>query len=144
MAFVKYDYESKALYFYFASQRYIRRQSASNLITLCYIKLDNLESATLFDYQDSIPAHFWFNAYIPIPERNDSALMKYGVICKSFFLNDLRRWTNLYAAGRLHKPVNVIKDNPEVSDAMAVNKHHAVCTSLLLLPQRFFILYFMH
>ena len=64
-------------------------------------------------------------------------LMKYGVICKTLFLNDLHRWTNLYAAGRLHKPVNVIKDSPEVAEAMAVNKRHAVCTSLLLLPQRY-------
>lgn len=63
--------------------------------------------------------------------------MKYGVICKTLFLNDLHRWTNLYAAGRLHKPVNVIKDSPEVVEAMAVNKRHAVCTSLLLLPQRY-------
>eukprot|EP01035_Chromulina_nebulosa_P022250 gene22250-28812_t len=102
-----------------------------------YTSILPLTASYVAKVQDYIPAHFWFNAYIPIPERNDSALMKYGVICKSLFLDDLNRWTNIYAAGRLHKPVNVIKDNPEVVDAMAVNKHHAVCTSLLLLPQRF-------
>jgi translocator assembly and maintenance protein 41 len=63
--------------------------------------------------------------------------MKYGIISKTHAMNDLLRWTNLYLAGRLHKPVHIMKPNDEIELAMKRNFEQAIRTSLLLLPNRF-------
>ena len=54
-------------------------------------------------------------------------------------LEDLNNWTTLYAAGRLHKPVRIIKTgtDTEIKDGLRVNKLHAVRTSLMLMPHTF-------
>ena len=100
--------------------------------------------------QDEIPANFWFNAYISIPMKGQQEspshtpphttpvrMIKYGVVTKDNLVKDLTKWTQLYAAGRLHKPVHVLKDNAEVRSAMAINKEQAINTSILLLPETF-------
>jgi translocator assembly and maintenance protein 41 len=76
--------------------------------------------------QDSIPAHLWFNAFIDIPvtvDFSDPATatlrlsgrkLKYGVISRKWLLRDLQSWGSLYVAGRLHKPVHILKRNTEI------------------------------
>ena len=96
-----------------------------------YTSLLSLDAANITSFQQQIKANFWFNAYIPcqistFPNR----LMKYGIISKDQALADLQRWNNLYLAGRLHKPVHIIKSNPELEMAMGLNHEQAIRTSL--------------
>jgi hypothetical protein len=91
-------------------------------------------------FQDRIPSHFWFNAYVPLPVKGgEGRLMKYGIINKSNALKDLFTWNNLYLAGRLHKPVHLLSSSlsSEIEEAIVANHHHAVNTSLLMLPDEF-------
>jgi len=50
---------------------------------------------------------------------------------------DLSEWNTLYLAGRLQKPVKILRDNPAVRLANQVNLIAAVRTALLLLPAEF-------
>lgn len=52
-------------------------------------------------------------------------------------IQDLREWQHLYVAGRLHKPVQILKSNSEVEKAIEINLHHALNTALFLLPEDF-------
>jgi translocator assembly and maintenance protein 41 len=98
-------------------------------------------------FQEKIKANFWFNAYVPLKPSSivasstsintNERLMKYGVISEKDALRDLREWRNLYAAGRLHKPVHILQQNSIFQTAMKHNYDQAIKTSLLLLPERF-------
>ena len=88
--------------------------------------------------QENIGAGLWYNTYIPINIRAfPNRQIKYGVISTHCLMEDLTEWKYLYAAGRLHKPVLVMKTNESIEDAVAINRLHAVNTSLCLLPQYF-------
>lgn len=103
-----------------------------------YTSIVPLSSNRVAWVQDEIPANFWFNAYVPFPsEQYPGRMIKYGVISKANLLRDLIGWNQLYAAGRLHKPVHVLKNDPDINSAMVANREQAVKTSLLLLPDRF-------
>ena len=54
-------------------------------------------------------------------------------------ITDLTEWTTLYAAGRLQKPVRIIKTevNEELKDALETNKRYALRVSLVLMPTEF-------
>ena len=54
-------------------------------------------------------------------------------------ITDLTEWTTLYAAGRLQKPVRIIKTetNEELKDAIEKNKRYALRVSLILMPDQF-------
>ena len=54
-------------------------------------------------------------------------------------LKDLHSWSTLYAAGRLMKPVRIIKtgSNNEIRNALLLNRLYAVRTSLLLMSAEF-------
>jgi mitochondrial translocator assembly and maintenance protein 41 len=103
-----------------------------------YTPLLPLNSSSIAQFQESLKARFWFNPYVPCgllsqPHR----LMKYGVISTKHALEDLLDWNDLYLAGRLHKPVQILKSNLEIEKAMGINHDHAIQTSLLLLPEQF-------
>ena len=103
-----------------------------------YTPMLPLGSKYIARFQERIPAHLWFNAYVPMTSKNfKGRLMKYGVISKEHLLTDLTSWTNLYTAGRLQKPVHVLKDNELIRTAMNKNLESAVRTSLLMLPTQF-------
>lgn len=72
-------------------------------------------------------------------QEGDSApvLIKYGVMALAALEADLRRWTSLYAAGRMHKPVATLAGHPAVAAAQAANLRSALRAALLLLPPRF-------
>lgn len=66
--------------------------------------------------QEDSGANCYFNTLIPY---NDRTMIKYGVIKKSHFVNDLLDWDHLYVAGRLQKPVQVISfDHSSVSEVI--------------------------
>jgi len=52
-------------------------------------------------------------------------------------LDDLNEWHSLYVAGRLHKPIRILKNNEIIEKAIARNKESAVRTAFLLLPKLF-------
>ena len=78
-------------------------------------------------------AKLYYNPYVEF----ENCTIKYGVISKENLLKDLRLWEHLYAAGRLHKPVEVLQDEEEIHKAMKSNFMSAVHTALLLLPAKF-------
>ena len=63
--------------------------------------------------------------------------MKYGIINRQKFLDDMLNWKYLYVAGRLHKPVQVLKTHTLINHAIMRNRQNAVRTALLLLPAKF-------
>lgn len=87
--------------------------------------------------QESYGAHVFYNTLIKCEKR----VIKYGVISNQNLQSDLLNWDNLYIAGRLHKPVNVIhhyfEDNPKLMLAMRQNLLSAIYTAFLLLPETF-------
>jgi translocator assembly and maintenance protein 41 len=51
--------------------------------------------------------------------------------------SDLLNWDTLYLAGRMHKPIRIIKDDPRVRLTQQVNLVSAARVALLTLPARF-------
>ena len=78
-------------------------------------------------------AGVYFNPYIEM----NGMLIKYGVTSIDNLVYDLSTWDNLYLAGRLQKPVKVLRDHPQVRLANQHNLIAAVRTALLLLPPDF-------
>ena len=83
-------------------------------------------------------AGVYYNTLVTV----DSQLLKYGVIATEDLLDDLCNWKWLYVAGRLHKPVVILNDQPAagartgmngaVSNAISQNlSSAALCASLL-------------
>jgi uncharacterized membrane protein YgcG len=62
---------------------------------------------------ESLGAGVWFNTLVPLGGR----LVKYGVIGRRAFLEDLTAWRHLYVPGRLHKPVLPLVALPRVQRA---------------------------
>ncbi len=63
---------------------------------------------------------------------------KYGVITVSDLRDDLLRWRHLYAAGRAHKPIQVLNEkSPGLTDALESNVSSAAAAALLTLPESF-------
>lgn len=69
--------------------------------------------------------------------RTLSQTIKYGVTTVDNLCADLLNWRTLYLAGRMHKPVRIIKDNARVRLTQQVNLTSAVRTALLTLPAEF-------
>ncbi|KAF8895502.1 Mmp37-domain-containing protein [Infundibulicybe gibba] len=75
----------------------------------------------------------WFNAYIPIGD----VMIKYGVTTVDNLCTDLLSWRTLYLAGRMHKPIRIIKDDARVRLTQQVNLTSALRAALLTLPPSF-------
>ncbi|KAJ7175870.1 mitochondrial matrix Mmp37-domain-containing protein [Mycena filopes] len=59
----------------------------------------------------------WFNAFIPMA----GVTIKYGVTTVDNMCSDLLNWRSLYLAGRMHKPLRIIKDDARVRLTQQVN-----------------------
>ncbi|KAF9267415.1 Mmp37-domain-containing protein [Marasmius fiardii PR-910] len=81
----------------------------------------------------SIGPGVWFNAYVPMK----GVTIKYGVTTIDNLCSDLLNWRNLYLAGRMHKPLRIIKDDARVRLTQQVNLTSAVRAALLTLPAEF-------
>ncbi|ETN38014.1 uncharacterized protein HMPREF1541_07637 [Cyphellophora europaea CBS 101466] len=98
-----------------------------------YSALGSLGSYAVSKVQDSFGAGVYFNPYITV----NGVLVKYGVVNLDTLCKDLSEWNTLYIAGRLQKPVKILRDNPSVRLANQVNLISAVRTALLLLGDDF-------
>jgi len=98
-----------------------------------YSALGSLGSYAVSTIQDSFGAGCYFNPYITV----NGVLIKYGVVNIDTLCRDLSEWDTMYLAGRLQKPVKILRDNPSVRLANQVNLISAVRVALLLLPENF-------
>ena len=98
-----------------------------------YSAVGSLGSYAVSRIQDSWGAGVYFHPYITI----NGTLIKYGVVNLDTLCQDLSQWDTLYLAGRLQKPVKILRDDPRVRLANQVNLISAVRTALLLLPPKF-------
>lgn len=64
-------------------------------------------------------------------------MIKYGVTTVDNLCSDLLNWRSLYLAGRMHKPLRIIKDDARVRLTQQVNLTSAVRAALLTLPAEF-------
>ena len=78
-------------------------------------------------------AGVYFHPYVEV----NGILIKYGVTSIDNLVNDLSTWDSLYLAGRLQKPVKILRDHPQVRLANQRNLIAALRTALLLLPPDF-------
>ena len=98
-----------------------------------YSAVGSLGSSFVSRIQDNYGAGVYFNPYITV----NGTLIKYGVVNLDTLCRDLSEWDTLYLAGRLQKPVKILRDDPRVRLANQVNLISAVRTALLLLPPGF-------
>lgn len=101
-----------------------------------YSAFQHVGSNLLSRYQESFGAKVYFNTLVPI---EGDLLIKYGVISTKDMIADLLDWRHLYVAGRLQKPVEIIKtpSSSKIQNALELNLQNAVHTALLLLPREF-------
>jgi translocator assembly and maintenance protein 41 len=91
-------------------------------------------------FQEGYGARVYCNTLIPIKdESNNNLLIKYGVISTKDLIEDLLDWRDLYVAGRLQKPVEIIREpsSSKVQHALQLNLQSAIHSALLLLPNEF-------
>lgn len=92
---------------------------------------------TITRIQENHGAKMYFNPYVEIGNIS----IKYGVIKTNHLIDDLTNWEHLYAAGRLHKPVELLvktfDNNDKLKAALRFNKENAIRAALLQLPENF-------
>lgn len=66
-----------------------------------------------------------------------SQLIKYGVISTDTLCEDMMDWSTLYVAGRMHKPVRIIRPDARILLANQINLVSALRVALLMLPEEF-------
>lgn len=98
-----------------------------------YSGVGSLGSSFVSRIQDKWGAGVYFNPYVTV----NGTLIKYGVVNLDTLCQDLSQWDTLYLAGRLQKPVKILRDDPRVRLANQVNLLSALRTALLLLPPKF-------
>lgn len=88
------------------------------------------------NFQTNYGAKVYCNTLVPI---DDNCTVKYGVIATNDLCNDLNHWTDLYVAGRLHKPVTELMEpsTSHIHTAIEQNFKSAIRAALLLLPAEF-------
>lgn len=87
--------------------------------------------------QEEFGARIYFNTYVKLGNLS----VKYGIIKTAHVINDLKTWSELYVAGRLHKPVeflvNTYDKNELLRSGMRFNRESALRAALLQLPETF-------
>ncbi|EED22298.1 conserved hypothetical protein [Talaromyces stipitatus ATCC 10500] len=98
-----------------------------------YSALGSLGSGAVSAVQDKWGAGVYFNPFVTV----NGTLIKYGVVNIDTLCRDLSQWDTMYLAGRLHKPVKILRDHPRVRVANQVNLLSALRVALLMLPREF-------
>lgn len=103
-----------------------------------YSAMRHFGSSAIARYQQYYAAKVYFNTLVPLEEENN-LLIKYGVISTNDLIEDLLDWKDLYVAGRLQKPVEIIRSptSSKVQNALEINLQSAIHSALLLLPKEF-------
>ncbi|GMM44353.1 putative phosphatidate cytidylyltransferase [Pichia kluyveri] len=83
-------------------------------------------------------AGVYFNPFVQVPvdnnnNNNTNIELKYGITSTNNLIDDLINWKSMYLAGRLHKPVAIIKQSNEFKIFNEYNLTNAVKLSLLLI-----------
>lgn len=109
-----------------------------------YADLKVLGASNIAKIQENYGARVYCNTLIPLSDIDCS--MKYGVITTKHLIKDLTDWTDLYVAGRLHKPVEILQEpnSDQLKTALAKNLENAVRVALLMLPSKFSRYEFFH
>ncbi|KAJ5961243.1 Mitochondrial matrix Mmp37 [Penicillium vulpinum] len=98
-----------------------------------YSGLGSMGSYVVSQVQDRFGAGVYFHPYITV----NGTMIKYGVVNLDTLCRDLTQWDTMYLAGRLQKPVKILRDHPKVRLANQMNLLSALRVALLLLPERF-------
>ncbi|KAL9060784.1 MAG: hypothetical protein Q9162_000488 [Coniocarpon cinnabarinum] len=98
-----------------------------------YSFLGSFGSGVVKYVQDNLGAGAYFHNYINV----NGISIKYGVVNLDTLYRDLSDWNTLYLAGRLQKPVKILRDDPKIRLANQVNLISALRTALLMLPEKF-------
>lgn len=111
-----------------------KQNMAANPSHYSFMRL--LGPSAVANFQTNYGAKMYCNTLVPI---GDNCTIKYGVITTNDLCNDLNRWTDLYVAGRLHKPVTALTapNAPRIHEAIEQNLKSAIRVALLLLPAAF-------
>ncbi|KAI9331206.1 mitochondrial matrix Mmp37-domain-containing protein [Obelidium mucronatum] len=83
--------------------------------------------------QEKVGAGLYYNTDVLI----DGMRIKYGVISMKHLIEDLTEWNNFYVAGRLQKPIKILRGDSRVKLSNDQNLLNALRVALLLLPQNF-------
>ena len=98
-----------------------------------YSAAGSLRSYLVSRIQDKWGAGVYYNPFVTV----NGTLIKYGVVNLDTLCRDLSEWDTMYLAGRLQKPVKILRDDPRVRLANQINLLSAVRSALLLLPSKF-------
>lgn len=103
-----------------------------------YSSMSMFGSSFIARYQETYGAKVYFNTLVPL-EDETSTMIKYGVISTKDLITDLLDWKDLYVAGRLQKPVEIVREpiNSKLQNALDLNLQSALRSALLLLPKEF-------
>lgn len=69
-----------------------------------------------------------FNPYV----QHGNLMFKYGVIHHEHLMDDLKEWNTFYCAGRMQKPVQIVKDCEEMQPLMKTNYKMALIVGSLI------------
>lgn len=98
-----------------------------------YSALGSLGCGAVSRVQDGFGAGVYFNPYVTM----NGMLIKYGVVSLDTLRTDLSEWSTMYVAGRLQKPVKILRQTADIQVANQINLISALRTALLLLPPTF-------
>ncbi|KAI9315808.1 mitochondrial matrix Mmp37-domain-containing protein [Zopfochytrium polystomum] len=98
-----------------------------------YSFLASAGSKTVALVQDKYGAGLYYNTHVVI----DGIKIKYGVISMERLLKDLTEWETLYIAGRMQKPIKILRGDSRIKLANEVNLMNATRMALLMLPNEF-------
>lgn len=85
--------------------------------------------------QRNFGGKMWYNPYVSFNLGGKNVSIKYGIIDRVDFMDDLLNWSSFYAAGRLQKPVKklLLKTAADIEEAIKENRTRACALSILLL-----------
>ncbi len=88
------------------------------------------------NYVTKMGAGVYFNPFVDVNVKGIPLELKYGVTSTQNLADDLTNWSSMYLAGRLHKPVAIVENTPQLLFLNQFNLANAVKLSILLLNQK--------
>lgn len=88
------------------------------------------------NYVQQLGAGIYFNPFVDIKINDTQLELKYGITSTDTLIDDLTNWSTMYLSGRLHKPVAIVQNNPQLLFLNQYNLANAVKLSLLLLNKQ--------
>lgn len=78
-------------------------------------------------------AGVYFNPFVDIKANSGIEMeLKYGVTSMEYLCSDLLNWDTLYLAGRMHKPIAVVVNDPYVSVCQQINLTNAIRLAIIM------------